>query len=29
VSAASNADAYVYSAGYLDKDKQMKLIAGG
>lgn len=28
VSAASNADAYVYSAGYLDKDKQMKLIAG-
>lgn len=29
VSAAGNADAYVYTAGYLDKDKQMKLIAGG
>lgn len=28
VSAAGNADAYVYTAGYLDKDKQMKLIAG-
>lgn len=28
VSAAGNADAYVYTAGYLEKDKQMKLIAG-
>ena len=29
VSAAGNADAYVYTPGYLDKDKQMKAIAGG
>jgi len=29
VSAAGNADAYVYVPAYLDKDKQMKLIAGG
>jgi len=29
VSAAGNADAYIFSPGYLDKDKQMKLIAGG
>lgn len=29
VSQAGNADAYVLSPGYLEKDKQMKLIAGG
>jgi hypothetical protein len=29
VSAANNADAYIFAPGYLDKDKQMKLIAGG
>jgi len=29
VSAAGNADAYIFAPGYLDKDKQMKAIAGG
>ena len=29
VSAANNADAYLFTPGYLDKDPQMKLIAGG
>jgi hypothetical protein len=29
VSAAGNADAYIFSPGYLDKDRQMKAIAGG
>ena len=29
VSAAANADAYIFTPGYLDKDKQMKAIAGG
>jgi hypothetical protein len=29
VSAANNADAYIFSPDYLDKDRQMKLIAGG
>lgn len=29
VSAAANADAYIFAPAFLDKDKQMKLIAGG